>query len=131
MMNNIGELLKNKRKELNLTLEDVGNAVGVGKATVQKWETGMIQNMRSDKIENLAKILQLDPVQLVPRKTPIVVRKDDPKDDVTSKILNDNQSSPKLTTEQTRMYQALASLMKYDKDAAVELFKALVEQGVL
>lgn len=131
MMNNIGELLKSKRKELNLTLEDVGNAVGVGKATVQKWETGMIQNMRSDKIESLAKILQLDPVQLVPRKTPIVVRMEDPKDDVTSKILNDNQSSPKLTTEQTRMYQALASLMKYDKDSAVELFKALVEQGVL
>lgn len=35
---NVGNLIKNKRKELNLTLEDLGNLVGVGKSTVRKWE---------------------------------------------------------------------------------------------
>lgn len=128
-MNNIGDLLKNRRKELNLTLEDVGKAVGVGKATVQKWESGMIQNMRSDKIESLAKILQIDPVQLVPRKYPITIYAEDHKVDIPSKMPNDNPAN--LTKEQTRMYQALAALMKYDKQAAVELFKALVDEGVL
>jgi len=38
--------MKSKRKELNLTLEDVGNAVGVGKSTVRKWENGDIENMK-------------------------------------------------------------------------------------
>lgn len=37
----IGELIHNRRKELKLTLEEVGNAVGVSKSTVRKWETGI------------------------------------------------------------------------------------------
>ncbi len=51
--------LKQRRLELNLTLEDIGNAVGVGKSTVRKWETGDIENMRRDKIYLLSKILQV------------------------------------------------------------------------
>ena len=54
-----------RRKALGLTLEDVGNAVGVGKSTVRKWEKGMIKNMKRDKIAALAKLLQMDPVEFV------------------------------------------------------------------
>ena len=39
-----------KRMEKNLTLEQVGNFVGVGKSTVRKWETGMIENMGGIKL---------------------------------------------------------------------------------
>ncbi|MGH2335465.1 helix-turn-helix domain-containing protein, partial [Enterococcus faecalis] len=42
--------LKQKSMEKNLTLEQVGNFVGVGKTTVRKWETGMIENMGREKI---------------------------------------------------------------------------------
>ncbi len=51
-----------RRKELNLTLEDIGKYVGVGKSTVKKWETGYIKNMRRDKIHLLAEILQVTPL---------------------------------------------------------------------
>ena len=57
----IGELIERRRKELGLTLEEVGKAVGVGKSTVRKWETGYISNMGRDKIAALAKILQIEP----------------------------------------------------------------------
>ena len=56
-----GEKLKKRRLELNLTLEEVGNIVGVAKSTVRKWETGAIENMKSDKISLLAKALQVSP----------------------------------------------------------------------
>ncbi len=56
-----GEKLKDRRLELNLTLEEVGNMVGVAKSTVRKWETGMIENMKRDKITLLAKALQVSP----------------------------------------------------------------------
>ena len=69
-MNEIGNMLLNRRKELGLTLEDVGNAVGVGKSTVRKWENGMIKNMGRDKIMLLAKVLQISPVELVPGSDP-------------------------------------------------------------
>ncbi len=57
--------LKSRRLELGLTLEEVGDLVGVGKSTVRKWENGMIDNMKRDKIAKLAKALKISPLQLV------------------------------------------------------------------
>jgi transcriptional regulator with XRE-family HTH domain len=62
----IANKIKSRRQELGLTLEDVAQAVGVGRSTVRKWETGLIKNMGRDKIAALAKILQISPVELVP-----------------------------------------------------------------
>ena len=57
--------IKTLRKSLGLTLEDVGNHVGVGKSTVRKWENGDIVNMRRDKIAKLAEALQTSPAYLM------------------------------------------------------------------
>ena len=62
----VANKIKARRIELGLTLEDVAQAVGVGRSTVRKWETGMIRNMGRDKIAALAKVLQMNPVELVP-----------------------------------------------------------------
>lgn len=62
---NIGAMIYSRRKELGLTLEDVGNYVGVSKSTVKKWETGYIKNMRRDKIALLSELLHLDPINFV------------------------------------------------------------------
>lgn len=62
---NIGKMLHDRRKELNLTLESVGKAVGVAKSTVRKWESGDIANMRRDKISALARVLNIDPTELM------------------------------------------------------------------
>lgn len=54
---NMGQKIKMLRENKGMTLEELGNKVGVGKSTVRKWETGMIANMRRDKISKLAKAL--------------------------------------------------------------------------
>lgn len=54
--------LKERRLELGLTLEQVGEIVGVGKSTVRKWENGVIGNMGRDKISRLAKALRVSPL---------------------------------------------------------------------
>lgn len=61
----IGEKISTRRKELGLTLEDIGNFVGVGKSTVKKWESGYIANMRRDKIAALSKVLQMNPAEFI------------------------------------------------------------------
>ncbi len=57
--------IKYLRESQHLTLEDIGNAVGVGKSTVRKWETGDIANMRRDKIAKLAAALHTTPAYLM------------------------------------------------------------------
>ena len=57
--------IKELRRERNLTLEQVAKVVGVGKSTVRKWETGMIANMKRDKISALAKALGTTPAYLM------------------------------------------------------------------
>ena len=48
-----------------MTLQEVGDAVGVGKSTVRKWETGMIANMKRDKIAKLAEALGTTPAMIL------------------------------------------------------------------
>lgn len=61
----MGTRIKNLRLENNMTLEKLGNKVGVGKSTVRKWENGMIANMRRDKIAKLADALNVSPAYLM------------------------------------------------------------------
>ena len=56
-----GEKIKALRATRGMTLEQVGDYVGVGKSTVRKWESGQIANMRRDKIALLAQALGVSP----------------------------------------------------------------------
>lgn len=60
-MDDLGRRIYAARNSLGLTLETVGQYVGVGKSTVRKWENGIIKNMRRDKIKKLSEILQVSP----------------------------------------------------------------------
>lgn len=61
----IGDRIKMLRTQQGLTLEEVGNRVGVGKSTVRKWESGQIANMRRDKIALLADALGVSAAYLM------------------------------------------------------------------
>jgi len=62
---NIGARIKQRRLDLGLTQEGVGNRVGVSKGTVAKWESGNIENMRRDKVALLAKALHVSPLWIM------------------------------------------------------------------
>lgn len=61
----IKDIIKNRRLELHLTLEDVAKCVRVSPATVSRWESGDIANMRRDKIALLSSVLQINPMVLM------------------------------------------------------------------
>ncbi|MBR1804801.1 MAG: helix-turn-helix domain-containing protein [Selenomonadaceae bacterium] len=61
----IGELLRKRRNELSLTQRQVANQVGVTEATVSRWESGDIDNMRRDKIAGLANALKVSPLLIM------------------------------------------------------------------
>jgi transcriptional regulator with XRE-family HTH domain len=64
----IGDIIKNRRKEMNMRQEDLAELVGTTKATVSRWESGDIHKMKRPMIVKLAKVLQLDPLIFLQRE---------------------------------------------------------------
>lgn len=58
----LNDKLKARRIELGLTMLDVAKSVGVSEATISRWESGDIGNMRRDKIALYAKALKTSPL---------------------------------------------------------------------
>lgn len=80
-------ILKEKRLEKNMTLEQVGNLIGVGKSTVRKWENGMIENMGRDKIILLSRALNISPLDILEMNI------DDEKEDIKDIYLRLNEEN--------------------------------------
>ncbi|AIF51214.1 helix-turn-helix domain-containing protein [Pelosinus sp. UFO1] len=57
--------LKERRLQLGLTMLEVAKRVGVSEATISRWESGDIDNMKRDKIALLAKALEISPLLIV------------------------------------------------------------------
>ncbi len=53
--------LKERRIELGLTMLEVAKLVGVSEATISRYESGNIKNMRRDRIEKYASALKVSP----------------------------------------------------------------------
>ena len=61
----LGKRIKDKRIGMRMTLEDVATKININKATLQRYESGVITNIPSDKIEQLAQILDCSPAYLM------------------------------------------------------------------
>ena len=97
--------IKELRKARNMTLEDVAKIVGVGKSTVRKWETGLIENMKRDKIAALARALGTTPASLMGW----VNEEEEQKNDLIAEVVL------KMRTDDT-FASVVENLYKLDKD---------------
>ena len=62
---NLGNILKQLRIEKGLTQEELGRMVGVKKAAIHKYESGIVQNMKRATIGKLANIFNVSPSYLL------------------------------------------------------------------
>ena len=119
----ISKLISDRRKELGLTLEEVGKVVGVSKSTVKKWEDGYISNMKRDKIALLAKALKLNPVVLI-------TGEEEPTS--TSQLTEDEELQEYLEelknrSEMRMLFSLAKGATKEDVEKAVKIIEALKE----
>lgn len=56
------DIIKQRRLELKLSMGELSKLVGVSEATISRWESGDIENMRRDKIALLSKALDISPL---------------------------------------------------------------------
>lgn len=65
MTDDMGIRIKNRRKEIGMTQEELGKIIGVTKATINKYETGIVINMKRPTVEKIAKALDVPPGYLM------------------------------------------------------------------
>lgn len=58
-----------RREQIGMTQEELAKAVGVSKASISRWESGDISNMRRDRIQKLADALRVSPLALLVEET--------------------------------------------------------------
>lgn len=61
----IGTRIKTLRKSIGLTQEELGELLGVKKAAVQKYENGVIINLKVDTIQKLGAIFKVSPAYIM------------------------------------------------------------------
>ena len=64
-MSEIGKRIKEKRKERDMTLEEVGKRAGIARQTLSRYETGVITKIPLDKLEKIAYALRTSPEYLM------------------------------------------------------------------
>jgi transcriptional regulator with XRE-family HTH domain len=114
MEEGMAQRIKELRQARGLTLEQVADVVGVGKSTVRKWETGMIANMKRDKIADLAKALGTTPAYLMGWKEEEDEKKDSP-------------SEPQLTEGEKLMLELFRRIPEDRQQAALDLLRAALK----
>ena len=57
--------LKESRKKQGITLSELGNRINKTEATIQRYESGNIKNLKNDTIEELATALNVSPAYLM------------------------------------------------------------------
>ena len=114
MEKGMAQRIKALRQEKGLTLEQVADVVGVGKSTVRKWETGMIANMKRDKIADLAKALGTTPAYLMGWSEDDQDKKDSP-------------TEPQLSEGEKMMLELFRRIPEDRQAAALELLRAALK----
>ena len=114
MEEGMAKRIKALRQEKGLTLEQVAEVVGVGKSTVRKWETGMIANMKRDKIADLAKALGTTPAYLMGWEEDVIEEKDSP-------------SEPQLTEGEKMMLELFRKIPEDRQSEALDLLRVALK----
>ena len=61
----VGERIKHRRKELNMSAEKLGILMGVNKSTIFRYESGYIEKLPIDILEPIAMALRTTPAYLM------------------------------------------------------------------
>lgn len=112
----VGELIRQKRIELDMTQEQLGNLVGVNRAAINKWETGRVTNLKRETIKKLSEIFQISPALLV-----------EPEPSFPQEIQT-APAEPELSEVKRQLIEVVRSLPEEKVEALYQVAKALVPQ---
>lgn len=113
----LNDKLKARRIELKLTMAEVAKLVGVSEATISRWESGDISNMRRDKIALYAKALNTTPLFVMGL------------DETTDNPNQEKQPKVTLTQRQNKIINLFSKLTESQQDNLIGRAELFVEQN--
>lgn len=105
-MNTMGARIYEKRNEKGYTMQELADKLGVQASAVNKWEKGVVQNIKRSTIQKMAEIFGCSPVWLMG--------------------LNDDEASLPIKSEASPSDRAIKVAKAYDE--APESIKEAVEK---
>lgn len=98
----MGELIKYHRRELDLSQEELGQMLKppVNRAAINKWENGTVENIKRTHIQQMAKIFDMSPCELM--------------------AFDFQNNSNELTSEQAELIELFNSLTKEGKQEVIK-----------
>ena len=134
---NVGQRIKERRKELGITADDLALAIGKDRTTIFRYERGAIEKLPSTVLEPIAKALHTTPSYLIGWT-------DDPIDyeawlnDIGEKVPDDAWPDITDPTERAKMFYAVKNsninttpsytLSEEEKDI-IDKYRALDDKG--
>ena len=103
---NIGDKIKNARLSKGMTQEELGNALGVQKSAIAKYEKGRVVNIKRSTLKKLSDILGIAPSELI---FEAYLEEEQKKNDIQADIIL------KMRTDATFM-SAVEKLYQLDQD---------------
>ena len=119
-----------------MTFDDLSMKTSIPKSALHRYMTGETPKIPLDRFEEICKALGLDAAETLGwtfawdhtvHKMPAMKLPSE----ITLEKEEIEQAPAYSQSDKTKMYQALGALAKADPEAAANLFKALVDQGVL
>ena len=97
----IGEKIRNKRIEKDMSLVELGEKIGVGKSVIWKYENGEINNIPLERIFAISEVLEISCIDLLSLKEGKLI------DSIIKMNLNE---------EQLKKLEEYARFLKYTED---------------
>lgn len=116
----IGRRIKQRREELGLTQEDLGNKLFLNKSTIQRYESGKVEKIKIPVLHAMAKALDVNPEWLA-LKTDVqghfsenynFAKEEDVNDDIEDEnIIILNRNARKMSPEKRKQLAEFSRIM--------------------
>ena len=110
----LGEKIRARRIELNMTMDELGQKIGVQRSAINKYEKGKIDDLKRSTIHALAKALDVSPVYLL----------DDDPEDKDQQRLEALHQDPRLGI----LFDHTRKMKKEDVDFMIQMAERMIQE---
>lgn len=122
----IGVRIRQRRTELNMTQEELGNKLGLNKSTIQRYESGSIASIKLPVLQSIAKQLNVNPDWLALKTNEIGTYHHD------RSILAENEGlqieESKKDIAMYRIERARSNMTQQERDKMMKILEASFEE---